>query len=231
MTTVRDVMTREVLTVGPATPLKEVAAILGANRISGLPVVQDGVVLGVISEADLLAKEAATSNGHGGYRASIPVRGRQLAAKRDAATAGQAMTSPAVTTVPPCSIGEAARVMVAHHINRLPVVENGRLVGLVTRADLVRLFARPDDQLAEAVRQDVLLDSLWLDPSGFKVSVTEGVVTIEGGVDRRATADALVDLIRRTPGVVGVAPQLHWGDHDQGARPDAGYPVSRFTAR
>ena len=163
MMTVRDAMTRSVLTVPLIAPLREVAEVLIENGISGVPVVDvDGTVLGVVSEADLLIKE----QGAGAIRHRPLARllgesreSRAQLVKAEAITAAEAMTSPAVTITSRRPIHEAAAIMTARRVNRLPVVDDGRLVGIISRADLVRAYVRSDDELAETIRQDVILGS------------------------------------------------------------------------
>ncbi len=219
METVRDVMTRTVLTVRPDTSLKEVARLLIERRISGLPVVDDaGRVVGVISEGDLLAKEQQPDAIHHRPLARLfgeSAETRQLLAKAEARTAGDAMTSPALTIAASQPIDVAASIMIERQVNRLPVTDAGKLVGIVTRADVVRTFARSDDDLAEAIRTDVLLRTLWLDPSRFSVSVTDGVATIEGEVERRSTAVILEHMAGMVPGVIGVSADVRWTTDDR----------------
>jgi CBS domain-containing protein len=142
MMTVHDVMTQAVTSVQPETPLKDVARLLVANGISGLPVVDaDRRVVGVVSEADLLIKEQGADALP--RRRAARVRGESHAtksrlAKVGATTAGTAMTSPAITIDPDASLQAAAATMVDGGINRLPVTKDGMLVGIVTRADLIR---------------------------------------------------------------------------------------------
>lgn len=219
MATVQDVMTTAVLTVRPDTPLREVARLLVERRISGAPVVDDdGRVLGVVSEADLLVKEQGP--------VSVP-RGtldrflgesdetRQLRAKAEARTAGDAMTAPAITIEAGASVHRAAAQMIERRVNRLPVVDRGRLVGIVTRADLVRSFVRSDEQLARTIREDVLLKALWIDPEQVTVDVTDGVATIRGSVDRRSTAGMVASMVEMVPGVVGVTAEIAWSVDDR----------------
>ncbi len=219
MTTVRDVMTRAVLAVRPETTLKEVARLLVEHRISGLPVVDDeDRVVGVISEADLLVKEQDP----GVFEPSPLDRIfgtseelRELRAKAEARTAGEAMTSPAITIEASRSLHQAAGVMIERRVNRLPVVEDGRLVGIVTRADIVRAFVRSDDQLEQSIRQDVLLRTLWIDPDQFEVEVSDGVATIRGAVDRRSTAGMIVRSVENVPGIVAVNAEIAWNVDDR----------------
>ncbi len=218
MMKVRDVMTHSVLSVRREAPLKEVALVLVDHRISGVPVVDvDGAVLGVVSEADLLMKEQGAD----------AVRHRPLArflgesresrsqlAKLAAVTAGEAMTAPAVTIESGRRISEAAALMIARRVNRLPVVDDGRLVGIVTRADLVRAYVRSDDELARTIREDVLLRILWLDPSVFTVVVKDGVASISGRVERRSTAEMVERAVSMVPGIMDVHADVTWGLDD-----------------
>lgn len=228
MMTVGDVMTRTVVSVRAWTPLKEVAQLLIDRRISGLPVVDDdGALLGVVSEGDFLMKEqGAQAIRHrplarifGESRAS-----RSNLAKIGALTAGEAMTSPALTIAPGRHISEAAALMTARGVNRLPVVDGGRLVGIVSRADLVRAYVRSDDELAATIRDDVLLRILWLDPAQFTVGVRDGVASISGRVERRSTAEAVERAVSMVPGVVDVEPELSWAVDDSR---DTSEPIDR----
>lgn len=220
MKTVRDVMTRTVLSVRPETPLKEVARQLVEHRISGLPVVDEGgQVLGVVSEGDLLVKRQDPDAFR--HRPLARIFGeseetRQLIAKAESRTAGDSMTSPAITIEASKPVDVAATLMVERRINRLPVTEDGRLVGIVTRADIVRTFVRTDEELAEAIRREVLLRALWIDPAQFTVSVTDGLATIRGKVERRSTAAMVEKMAEMVPGIVGVNADVAWSVDDRG---------------
>jgi CBS domain-containing protein len=219
MTTVGDMMTRSVLSVSPETPLKEVARLLVEHRISGLPVVDDtGRVIGVISEGDLLVKEQRRDAIH--HRPLARVFGdsaetRQLLAKAEASTAGDAMTAPAITIESDRPVSVAAARMIERKVNRLPVTEQGRLAGIVTRADVIRAFVQTDDELADAIRSEVLLRSMWLDPGKFTVEVANGQVDIRGTVDRRSTAAMVERMVTMLPGVVGVVADISWTIDDR----------------
>lgn len=211
---VSDVMTKDPVTTGPEATLKEVARLLGEHGISGVPVVGiEGEPLGVVSEADILAKEAgADLDARGplgwffGNAADVEAR-----AKLAARTAGEAMSSPAITTRPEQNVAEAARTMIEVGVNRLPVVDQrGSVVGIVTRADLVRAFTRPDDEIRREVEQDVILGSLWAFPGRIEVAVKRGEVTMEGRLETRLDAELLPRLVERVPGVVSVAANLTW---------------------
>lgn len=199
-----DLMTTEVVVVHPETPLKEVARLLIEHRISGMPVVdQDGTVLGVVSEADLLAKEAGV---HEAPRPSslrwLLGRDRQQEAQLlriNAVTAGAAMTTPAATIEAGQPLSAAARRMTEDRINRLPVVKDGRLVGIITRADVVRAYARPDDDLFATAQFEVrAVDGLRV------VSVTDGVATLAGTVSHPAVAATARQVVLGIDGMVGV---------------------------
>jgi len=233
MMTVRDAMTRSVVTVPLIAPLREVARLLMDNRISGVPVVDvDGTVLGVVSEADLLVKE----QGPGAIQHRPLARflgeskeSRARLVKLGAITAHEAMTSPAVTISSGRPIHEAAAMMTARRINRLPVVDDGRLVGIISRADLVRAYVRSDDQLAETIRQDVILRILWLDPDQFSVVVKDGEASISGHVERRSTAEMIEHSVTMVPGVVDVHASVSWSTDDRKFEPthsDAVFPFS-----
>jgi CBS domain-containing protein len=231
--TVRDVMTRDVISVRPEAPLKDVARLLVAHRISGVPVVDaDGVVLGIVSEADFLLKGQGASAAHrrplerlfADDRAT-----RERIAKAEASTAGEAMTTPAIMIEAGRPVAEAATMMVDHRVNRLPVTDQGGIVGIVTRADLVRAFVRSDEQLLLAIREGVLRRTLGIDPDGVDVEVRNGVVSISGTVERRSTAELIERVASMAPGVIAVKAVLEWTMDDAG--PDAYRPdyVSPFT--
>ena len=207
---VADVMNRDVVVVSPRMPLKEVARVLVNRHFSGVPVVDDeGKVLGVVSEGDILAKE----RGPGGAT-SIFERALELetwANKHEARDAGEAMTAPAVTIGPLHSVSEAAALMLDRGVNRLPVVDaDEKLVGIVTRADLVRAFVRDDSEIAREIRDDVLLRTLWESPDRFRVRVRGGEVTLAGKVNDAHAAGTLVRFVERVPGVVNVRSRISW---------------------
>ena len=207
---VADVMNRDVVVVSPRMPLKEVARVLVNRHFSGVPVVDDdGKVLGVVSEGDILVKERAP-----GGASSIFGRALELetwADKHEARDAGGAMTAPAVTIGPARSVSEAAGLMLDRAVNRLPVVDaDGKLVGIVTRADLVRAFVRDDSEIAREIRDDVLLRTLWEAPDSFRVRVRGGEVMLAGKVNDAHAAGTLVRFVERVPGVVSVRSRISW---------------------
>jgi CBS domain-containing protein len=208
---VEELMTKRVKTVAPGASLKQVAALLIENGISGVPVCDvDGRVLGVVSEADVLLKEQGVERAGGRLARLIAPGNDQEIAKAEARTAGEAMTAPAITINPFRSVHEAGRLMLEHGINRLPVVREDRLVGIVTRADLVRAFDRGDDAIAQEIRVELLERSLWLEPEAVAVEVERGQVTLRGEVEGRSDAQLIERLVARVVGVVGVTSELTW---------------------
>ncbi len=212
---VQEVMTREVTTVAPEASLREVAETLVRHGISGLPVVDEsGGVVGVVSEGDIVGKEA-------GPEPERSLLARLLhgspPSKLEARNAAEAMTSPAVTIAPSREVAEAARLMTEQRFNRLPVVDDdGRLAGIVTRADLVRAFLRTDAEIERELREDVVERTLWIDPSNLRITVENGEVALRGRVESKADADLLEHFAARVPGVVSVHSTLRWKIEDPG---------------
>jgi CBS domain-containing protein len=205
---VKDAMTSDVISVRPDTSLKDVAVILAENKIGGLPVVDDqGHVLGVISKADILAKERAETPYHGLKAVFHRREADEMQSKIDARIAEEAMMAPAVTVQPSWSIASAAELMIERGVNRLPVTEaGGKLAGIITRHDLVREFARSDAELEQEIRDETLRGLSWTE--GLQLSVENGEVTLRGELESRYDAEALPSMIRRIPGVVGVDSEL-----------------------
>jgi CBS domain-containing protein len=216
---VQDIMTREVVTIGPEADLRDVAKILVENGISGLPVC--GVqreLLGIVSEGDILVKEGGPRDASGFLHR---FRGTDEAAqKARALKVADAMTAPVVTISPYASIAEAARSMSDLGIKRLPVVKNGELVGIVSRTDLVRAFVRSDDEIAREIKDDLLRRTLWLEvPEAVQIHVERGVVRLSGQVETAADAALLRKLVALVPGVVSVQAELGWKfDDDERAQ-------------
>ncbi|MGW1537360.1 CBS domain-containing protein [Streptomyces aureus] len=219
------VMTTDVVRAEYGTPFKEVARLLAEHRISGLPVVdEDDKVIGVLSETDLLAHTASTPDPyepdhHTRFTGLIPGARRRAAKK--ARTAGGLMTVPAVTVHADDTLVQATRTMAQRHVDRLPVLdEEDRLVGIVTRGDLLKVFLRPDEDIRREVIDEVLVRSLWLAPRSVEVSVTEGVVTLTGSMERKSETVIAVSMTRRLDGVVDVVSHLTHRLDDARLRPD-----------
>ena len=204
-------MTRDVITVAPETPLAEVAELLVRHRISGIPVCgANGEVLGVVSEADILRKLEGVSPDLARPLAWLVRRLDGELDKVAARTAGEAMTAPALTARPRQQTAEIARLMVDHRINRVPVVRGDRLVGIVSRADLLRAFIRSDEEIEHEIRHDVFQEMLLLAPGDVEVRVNRGCVAVKGHVSTQQDAEILERCVRRVPGVVDVAVELRW---------------------
>ncbi|MCM2417708.1 CBS domain-containing protein [Streptomyces sp. RKAG293] len=218
---VTDVMTSEVVRAVYSTPFKVVAERLVRHGISGLPVVDDDEkVIGVISETDLLARQAASMDDRGRRPFVWSLSARREQAKARARTAGELMSQPPVLVHAEESIADAARVMAKHRVERLPVVdEQDRLVGIVTRRDLLQIFLRPDDEIRQEVIDEVVVKTLWLAPLSIGVGVRDGVVTLEGRLERRSECGIAIHLARQIDGVVGVLDKLSFALDDSHLRP------------
>lgn len=206
---VGSVMTMEVVAVAESTPFKEVAKLLARHRISGVPVVDDDEkVVGVISETDLMLRQAQQDAERPRLLRRLPAA-RRRAAKAAALTAGQLMSTPPVTVRADDSIARSARTMAQHRIERLPVLdEEDRLVGIVTRRDLLQVFLRRDDDIREEVVQEILVRTLWLTPQVVEVAVADGVVTLDGELERESEVAIAGHMTAQIDGVVAVVNRL-----------------------
>lgn len=208
--TVDAVMTREVVTAQPETTFKELVALMSEHRVSGLPVVdKKGKPLGVVSEADTLVKQEQ----HGGA-AIRPWLGRARRARWHKATgrvAADLMTAPAVTVGADETVTSAARTMAHKNIRRLCVVDgDGKLVGIVSRRDVISTFLRDDDAIRADVEEHVFKRGMWLFPGSLTVEVTDGVATVDGSVEHRTTAQVAAQLTQAIPGVIGVRNNIRY---------------------
>lgn len=203
---VSDVMTAKVVAATKETSYKRVAQLLRAHHLTALPVItSEGRVAGLVSEADLLRKQE---------RQEDPERkpGRQLHStartKAEAQTVAELMTAPAVTIGPEALLGTAARLMNAHRVEQLPVVDaEGKMIGIVSRADLLSVFLRLDTEVASQVTS-VLTDILVPDPRAVRVSVHDGVVTLRGRLASQEQVPAASRLVSAIDGVVAVRSKL-----------------------
>jgi CBS domain-containing protein len=213
---VGELMQRRVVTVREEQSLKELAECLFDHGISGVPVVgADGNVVGVASEADLLHKQGGREGRRGGVLARL--RPAAPDTKAGARTVGEAMTSPALTVAPESTVAAAARLMLDHGVNRLPVVgRDGALLGIVTRADLVRAFGRADHAIAAEIRDDILKRVLWVDPAAFTVRVERGEVELVGELETEGQIEVLTALVEKVPGVVSVTTRVGHRDREPG---------------
>src|SRR5205085_2554770 len=195
---VKDAMTTAVKSVRVHASLKEAAAMLAENGFGGLPVVDaSDRVIGVISETDILAKQILQAGTEPTRRGRLRRREEPVAeARHDVA---EAMSSPVVTVEAWWSLPAAARLMIERSISRLPVIEQGRLVGIITRLDLIRAFARSDEELEHEIRT-ALSDVAWAD--SVDISVSDGEVVLRGQLDSRYDAEDVPKMIRSIPGVI-----------------------------
>lgn len=210
---VHDVMTHLVVRFKLDDTIHEAARRMLSNRISGAPVVEDRHVVGIISEADLVAAFTSPAKSRAALAAPDPLtllfRGTVPRPDRGI-TVAEVMTKDVVTVAPSASLWEAASLIDRHGVRRLPVVDGeGELVGIVARADLVRSMARDDNEISASVREAVLVlgtESF----EGLDIETVAGVVTIMGTADRRSTRDIAVRIAARVPGVLEVAADLDW---------------------
>jgi CBS domain-containing protein len=213
---IRSVMSTRVVSVTPETTLKDAATRLLRYGISGMPVVDaEGLLVGVLSEADILAKESGATPRDGMLGWLTGDTPRPLL---EARTVAEAMTAPPLSIGPERTVREAAARMLADDVNRLPVVENDKLIGIVTRADLVRAFARSDSEIEREIGTEVVKQILWIDPTELDVGVEDGVVTLSGTVESESEIELLREFVRRVPGVVSVRSTLRSREAGSSAR-------------
>jgi CBS-domain-containing membrane protein len=206
---VKDVMTTDVVSVHEDAGFKELADLLIGRGVSAVPVVSDlNYVVGVVSEADLLHKVEFSGKS---VAARLFERRRQRTARAKAGgdDAGSIMTTPALTASADKKVVDAARIMEARQVKRLPVVDDeGRLIGIVSRRDLLKAFLLPDAAIRDEVVEQVLRWVLWVEPTEVHVQVHDGVVTLGGELDRKSTIEVALALTRGVDGVVDVIDKL-----------------------
>jgi CBS domain-containing protein len=217
---VTDVMTRDVKTVTPATGFKDLIATLSGHRVSALPVVDaEGLPVGVVSDGDLLLKQGRTDEATRRPGRLGPTA-RAEASKAGGVIAAQLMSTPPVTISADATLPEAARLMHSRKVKRLLVTDGGgRLIGIVSRADLLSVFAREDEEIRREVVEELIEGTLWLEEPRLNVSVRDGVVWIRGDVDRRSEAVLLERLAAAMDGVVTVRADIAYRLDDISRRP------------
>ncbi|MFB7504843.1 CBS domain-containing protein [Streptomyces broussonetiae] len=199
---VNDVMTRRVVALRVGAAFKDIVKTMREWRVSALPVLDDtGRVVGVVSEADLLPKEEYRRDNPDGYGL---VQQPADVEKADAVTAGELMTTPAVTVTPDATLAHAARVMALTGVKRLPVVGDGTLKGIVSRSDLLKVFLRGDEEIAAEVQREVVLRLFGTHAGTVRTEVHDGVVTLSGLVHDTALVPFAARLARAVDGVVDV---------------------------
>ena len=207
--TVKDVMSTHVIAVRQDAPYKDMAAMLRAQRVSAFPVLDDrNKVIGVVSESDLLTKAALEGTVPGMTPSMMSQRER---ARASAVTAADLMTTPAVTIGPDEPVAQAARLMYSRRLKRLPVTsDDGTLIGIVSRADVLSVYSRPDADIQREIIQDLILGTFGCDPARFDVTVADGIVTIEGTPETDLTGRDVIDAARHVEGVVAVRDRLSY---------------------
>ena len=208
---VRDIMNTDVVAVRVSASFKEIAAKLREHRMSAFPVLDEsGTVIGVVSEADLLLKEAFEEEpGIPGMAAGILIRRDRE--KAEAITAAHLMSSPAVTVDPGDSVEHAARLMYARRVKLIPVTDAaGHLVGIVSRADVLSVFDRPDEEICQEILDRVIAGDLGADPRSFALTVQDGIVTVQGRPESTSLGRDIIARVRHVEGVVSVRDRLSY---------------------
>lgn len=203
-----DAMTEDVATVAPDAPVKQAAAEMLKRNISGLPVVDaDGRLVGIITEGDFLQLEQAAPRGDDFY----PHPTAQILSSDRPLTVEDAMTRRVITTSPETQLVSAARSMAEHDVKRLPVVDpDGRVLGILSRADVMAVFTRPDELIAEEINEEIVRRVLMEDPGTLEVVVKDGNVHLTGSLHSRSDARLLGWLVRRLEGVISVDNDVEW---------------------
>ena len=212
---IESVMTTEVVTARPSTPFRELVDLLQRKRISALPVVdQDDRLVGIVSEADLLVKQGYP---HGGDDVGLvhALRHRQRLGKAAGICALDVMTRQVVSVPVGTEVAAAARLMIRLGIKRLPVVDGqGRLAGIVTRGDLLKVFLRPDQAISWEVAHEIVQGRIGIPRGAVAVQTRNGMVSLTGQVERRSQVTELVRQVQAVHGVVSVDARLTWNVDD-----------------
>jgi CBS domain-containing protein len=222
---IESVMTTEVVTARPSTPFRELVDLLQRKRISALPVVdQDDRLVGIVSEADLLIKQGYP---HGGDDAGMldALRHRRQLDKAAGICALDVMTRQVVSVPVGTEVAAAARLMIRLGIKRLPVVDGqGRLAGIVTRGDLLKVFLRPDQAISWEVAHEIVQGRTGIPTGAVAVETRNGMVSLTGQVERRSQVNELVRQVQAVHGVVSVDARLTWNVDD--VTPMAAWPIA-----
>jgi CBS domain-containing protein len=242
-TPVADVMTRNVVSVGPKTPVKDIVQVLADARISAVPVLDpNGILLGVVSEADLLCRQEHQDDV--GERHSSIFAGhhtREQWRKSTGLTGAEVMTAPALTITAKASLPDAARALARASVRRLfvvdDVVEGHQLVGVLSRRDLLKTFLRTDADLRATVEREVFDHVLHANPDNVLATVEHGVVLLTGRLEYEGDITTAVRLIKAVPAwstyrtdsaIPGTArahrPEPSRCPHDQPSRPITAAP-------
>ncbi len=206
---VRDLMTTEILTVGPEASLKEAARRMLEGEISGLPVINDdGDLVGIITEADFMATEADRRVTRRAGLLRLFVRDAEIPSHER--LVGDVMTADVKVIGPESDHAEAARLMEKEGIKRIPVVADGRLIGLIARADMLKAYVRSDEEIIDEIQGHVMKDILWIDSRRVEIECVDGNVIVSGHLETKSDASLLIELTRRLDGVTSVSDHLTW---------------------
>jgi CBS domain-containing protein len=202
-------MTTEILTVGPEASLKEAARRMLEGEISGLPVINDdGDLVGIITEADFMATEADRRVTRRAGLLRLFVRDAEIPSHER--LVGDVMTSDVKVIGPESDHAEAARLMEKEGIKRIPVVADGRLIGLIARADMLKAYVRSDEEIIDEIQGHVMKDILWIDSRRVEIECVDGNVIVSGHLETKSDASLLIELTRRLDGVTSVSDHLTW---------------------
>jgi CBS domain-containing protein len=207
---VADVMAKDVMALRASASFKEIAARLREQRVSAFAVLDaDNKVIGVVSEADLLPKEALQAGYEGHPGPLSGVRHRREREKATAVTAADLMSRPPVTVGPYDLVSHAAHLMYDHRVRCLPVVDkDGRLAGMLSREDVLRVFGRPDEEIRREIIDKVIVKKFLADPARFTVTVADGVVTLGGVPETAVLGRQIASAVRHIEGAVAVREEL-----------------------
>lgn len=225
---IRELMTTDVITISPASSLKEAARRMVEAGISGIPVTDDaGKLLGIITEADFLSTESERSGTSRALRLLRVFTGDAEPFSQERRVE-DVMTRDVITIGSDADHSEAARIMERTGVKRLPVVDGGKLRGVVSRADILRAFTRADQEIIGEIEETLLRKTMWIDPEGVEVRCDDGNVRLSGRLGTRTDAQLLVELVKRVDGVASVADELSWEvDNTRQHRltpPNGGFP-------
>ena len=204
----RELMSTPVVTVYPEASLKDLAELMVGHNVSGMPVVdRAGALVGVVSESDFMEKIEGTmeEETETGLPRLLTIVARVMDGTRKvgARSVADLMTTRVISAGPEVSVQDLVHLMITYDINRIPIVETGRLVGIVSRADILRTLVRPDAAITTDLRWRIAHE-LWINPEGLEITTRNGVVTIAGTVDTHADAELVRRWALKTEGVVGI---------------------------
>jgi CBS-domain-containing membrane protein len=222
---VQDVMSPTVVAAVEQTGYKELVQLMSENRVSGVPVIDgDGRLVGIVTEADLLLAEEGERKRLLLWWLTHPKRLAALAREAEGVRASDIMTRQVITARLGDTVHEAAKKMLEAKVKRLPVVDDdGRVVGIVSRRDLLQPYLRPDEEIRAEITDDVILRTMSIDPKTIRVEVSDGLVHLHGQVDSKSERDLILEFVRRVDGVVGVDDHLTFAANDRTTTPIARY--------